>query len=375
MQSHLDPQPLAFAQRFKFHQRNQKSDETISQFVVELRKYAEYCDFQDKLDEALRDRLVCGLRSETIQKRLLAEKNLTLASAIEIAQGMEAATKQSTELRSRAVSGQPHNHDIQLLSRTTARPKNKCYRCGRTGHSPTICHFRDQKCRKCGKIGHIAKVCNSREAPSDKQQTTQRRYSSRPQQQSQRNSTCQQTKYVEGETTIDSSEWGIFTVHSKLETTQPSIKVELEINNAEVIMELDTGASLTIMSESTLKQKLPNLKLQASTVMLKTYSGEQLKVLGQAQVKVTYKTQEVEVPLIVVAGDGPTLFGRNWLQMIQLDWKNIRYMTTALDKLLQKHEILFKEELGTMKDIQVRLRVKPDAIPKFCRTRSAPYAL
>ena len=28
-----------------------------------------------------------------------------------------------------------------------------------------------------------------------------------------------------------------------------------------------------------------------------------------------------------------------------------------------------------MKDIQVRLRIKPDAIPKFCRTRSAPYAL
>ena len=89
--------------------------------------------------------------------------------------------------------------------------------------------------------------------------------------------------------------------------------------------------------------------------------------------KVTYKTQEVEAPLIIVAGDGPTLFGRNWLQMIQLDWKNIRYMTTALDKLLQKHEILFKEELGTMKDIQVQLRAKPDAISKFCRTRSAPY--
>ena len=168
---------------------------------------------------------------------------------------------------------------------------------------------------------------------------------------------------------------GIFTVHSELETTQPS---GIKENNAKVIMELDTGASLTIMSESTLKQKLPKLKLQASTVMLKTYSGEKLKVLGQAQVKlikVTYKIQEVEALLIVVAGDGPTLFGRSWLQMIQLDWKNIRYMTTALDKLLQKHKILFKEELGTMNDIQVQLRVKPDAIPKFCRTRSAPYAL
>ena len=88
MQSHLDPQPLAIAQHFKFHQHNQKSDETISQFVVEPQKYAEYCDFQDKLDDALLDRLVCGLHSETIQKRLLAEKNLTLASAIEIAQGI-----------------------------------------------------------------------------------------------------------------------------------------------------------------------------------------------------------------------------------------------------------------------------------------------
>ena len=86
-------------------------------------------------------------------------------------------------------------------------------------------------------------------------------------------------------------------------------------------MELDTGASLTIMSENTLKQKLPNVKLQPSTVILKTYSGELLKVLGQAQVKVTYKAQEVTAPLIAVAGEGPTLFGRNWLQIIQLDWK------------------------------------------------------
>ena len=173
----------------------------------------------------------------------------------------------------------------------------------------------------------------------------------------------------------DSNEWGIFTVHSQLETTQPSINVELQINNVGVVMELDTGASLTIMSEKIQQKKLPNLELQPSTVTLKTYSGEQLKVLGQAQVKVIYKTQEVDAPLVVVAGEGPTLFGRNWLQLIQLDWKDIRYMTTAIDKLLQKHEVLFKDELGTMKNIQVRLCVKSDALPKFCRARLAPYAL
>ena len=76
-----------------------------------------------------------------------------------------------------------------------------------------------------------------------------------------------------------------------------------------------------------------------------------------------------------MAGEGPTLFGRNWLQLIQLDWKDIQYMTTAIDILLQKYEILFKDELETMKNIQVRLCVKSHACPKFCRTRSAPYAL
>ena len=164
------------------------------------------------------------------------------------------------------------------------------------------------------KFGHIAKVCNSQEATGEKQQ---RNYSSRPRQQQHsqqhsRHSYPQQTRHVDTETpcdaTQDSSEWGhsIFTVQS---TTQPSIKVDLKVNNVEVVMELDTGTSLTIMSEKTLKHKLPHLELQPSAVILKRYSGEQLTVLGQAQVKVAYKNQEIEAPLIV-AGDGPTLFGR-----------------------------------------------------------------
>ena len=126
------------------------------------------------MDETIQDRLVCGLCNETIQKRLLAERNLTLATAIEIAQGMEAATKQTSELR--AVVGQSQNHEIHSVPKS-AKPKKKCYHCGRTGHLPSVCHFKDQKCRCCGKFGHIAKVCNSQEATGDKQ------HSSRPRQQ------------------------------------------------------------------------------------------------------------------------------------------------------------------------------------------------
>ena len=90
--SHLDPQPVVIAQCFKFHQQCQKWDESILQFIA-LCKYAEHCHFQDKLDEPIHDMFVCVLRNETMQKWLLAEKNLTLATLIEIAQRMEAANK------------------------------------------------------------------------------------------------------------------------------------------------------------------------------------------------------------------------------------------------------------------------------------------
>ena len=43
---------------------------------------------------------VCGLKAENIQKRLLSEADLTLDRALEVAQAMETAAKDATELQS-----------------------------------------------------------------------------------------------------------------------------------------------------------------------------------------------------------------------------------------------------------------------------------
>jgi len=117
------------------------------------------------------------------------------------------------------------------------------------------------------------------------------------------------------------------------------------------------------------------LKLQQSEILLKTYTGEPLKLQGEVQVMVCYKNQEVKLPLIVVKGDGPPLLGRNWLQDIVLDWKEIKYISTSLDGILQKYKTLFNDKLGTMTGVQAQLAVKPEAKPKFCRTQTAPYSL
>ena len=95
LKTHYDPEPIVIAERFRFYQRNQKQGESISDYLAELRKLASRCQFRDFLGEALRDRLVCGLNNEAIQKALLAESTLTLDSAREKALGMEEAAKRA----------------------------------------------------------------------------------------------------------------------------------------------------------------------------------------------------------------------------------------------------------------------------------------
>ncbi len=42
--------------------------------------------------------------------------------------------------------------------------------------------------------------------------------------------------------------------------------------------------------------------------------------MGELQTNVSYGDQHVQLPLIVVAGNGPNLMGRNRLKHIQLNW-------------------------------------------------------
>lgn len=83
--------------------------------------------------------------------------------------------------------------------------------------------------------------------------------------------------------------------------------VSLEINGKLLQMEIDTGASLTLVSERTFRECWPTLKLAHTGVKLHSYSGESVPVVGTADVTVKYESQVVTVPLIVVKGEGPSL--------------------------------------------------------------------
>ena len=86
LQKHFEPKPVVIVQRFHFHRRNQAPGESVADYVAELRRLATHYKFDGYLEEALQDRLVCGLRSDGVEKRLLTYTDLTLAKAIQVAQ-------------------------------------------------------------------------------------------------------------------------------------------------------------------------------------------------------------------------------------------------------------------------------------------------
>lgn len=56
--------------------------------MVSLKQLSTTCDFGAHLDDALRDRFVCGLKSEEVQRRLLSMAGLTFKTACDIALAM-----------------------------------------------------------------------------------------------------------------------------------------------------------------------------------------------------------------------------------------------------------------------------------------------
>ena len=74
--THFDPKPLVIAQRFHFYRRERGLIEFVLDYVVELRKLAPLCEFGNFLEEALHDRVVCGIHNMAAQKHLLSKKNL-----------------------------------------------------------------------------------------------------------------------------------------------------------------------------------------------------------------------------------------------------------------------------------------------------------
>ena len=88
-EEYCTPKKNVAYERHVFNTRAQGATEGIDVYVTELRKLARNCEFGELHDSIIRDRIVCGVRSNEVRKRVLREKDLNLEQAVEMCKSCE----------------------------------------------------------------------------------------------------------------------------------------------------------------------------------------------------------------------------------------------------------------------------------------------
>ncbi|XP_054289364.1 uncharacterized protein K02A2.6-like [Macrosteles quadrilineatus] len=197
-----------------------------------------------------------------------------------------------------------------------------------------------------------------------------------------------------------------------LNTGMAAYKVRLTIEKVLVEMEIDSGSAVSVCPSDVFNEHFSHIELKPVSMKLRTYTGGDVPVLGQAEVRVLYKNQNLVLPLLIVEvcrKDQPILLGRNWLAKLKLDWHAVfsrLYDTTGtkskstvnvttcelkqsncevvlpngkleaeVEALKKKYNAVFQGGPGEIKGVKAQVTLKDNAVPKFCKFRPVPYSL
>ncbi|XP_043208221.1 uncharacterized protein LOC122373879 [Amphibalanus amphitrite] len=475
LSEHFEPSPSRILARYRFHTCDREDGASVSAYAATLRRLARPCQFSaEVLDEMLRDRLVCGIRNPRLQSRLLSTEDLTLSSALAIAQAFESAAANASELnRSSPVSSE--RADLQPVHRVEERrprqspsrvaatggARAQCHRCRQRGHEPAVCPFRFRRCFSCGEVGHLRVACRRRtpavravQVESAEHSTASGAAAAEPRSPERVEedvyalfgvysagvSPLSEAAAARSEDTVErcAAGGGVSVGAATVAASEPHgggsdepmvgalasgaaaaaagsgagrsadresaggpgggvhrtegaegvaptrpqrcgpYIVPVRLNGKVLEMELDTGAAVSVCSERAFKRLWPTggPPLERCEQTLKTYSGGTIGVCGQVMVDVQYGDTSVRVPLVIVRGGGPCLFGRDWLARIRLDWSSVCVMTASsrVDAVLAEFPDVFDGELGCFRGEPVTVDVDPDVQPRFFKPRVVPLA-
>lgn len=151
---------------------------------------------------------------------------------------------------------------------------------------------------------------------------------------------------------------------------------------------MDTGAARTLISEvDWVKAGRP--KLHKTSTQLALYDGAPLKVLGEfeTQLKRGYLTKPIKI--LVIPGKRPPVLGLRDIRSLKIDLNQALYRNKAevseifqvkekpsgkLENLLGEFKSVFSDELGCCTKIKAHISLKPNANPKFSKSRQIAFS-
>ena len=299
------------------------------------------------------------------------ESTLTLAKARRLAVAYENANKDSRVLESGDTTELPQVGVNRFKSdRASFRPnqiRQTCKHCGRNNHLAVNCRFKNAECYACGTRGHTRNVC-----PKPQKMKSDRK----------------SMHLVDNDSDISPDDIDCFEVYSLYRKKTENLWVTVSINGKDIKMEVDTGAALSILRATLFRKYFAQLPLLKTDVKFKTYSGEKMTPEGIAEVNVVYCDQKQKLKLYVVDTPGPSLFGREWMYAIKLNWKSLFSVhhldnhtqfdngaSGKLNQMLSEFKDVFQDGIGKLQGPKAKLILKEGAQPKFLPARPVPYAL
>lgn len=355
LQELLIPTTYVLAERFSFQKLGREPTESVRAFAERLTKAAEKCEFENR-DVRMRDQFICGLGSQAIVGKLIIKdhKKLTFKEAVAEAEA------HSSLLETQIMKTAPKSDSGTVLKVSMRRPISKpkevktptvsdrlCKKCAGT-HEKFKCPAFGKTCNRCGKANHFAKACKSPEFLQKKAGG-----SGKPAVQHVRESS------------------GVFIAEvqncSQVQDHRQPISITVFVieglKRHALKCELDTGAGVSIMSES-LWQQLGRPALKKSNTQLGGYvSDHKFTVLGRYEALVELEGKYHHINFEIVKGSkNYALLGRDVLT-VQLGTG--REVSVSMNAAYQE---------ASPTAMRAHLELKVGAVPRYVKARPLPFA-
>ena len=126
---YCSPRKNNLFQRFKFWNRSQR-EESVNQFVTELKRMIKNCKYTESTGTMVRDRLVFGIQDAKVQSQLLRNDvdKLTPEKALSYCRSAEVTESQLKEIR-----GQSTEKKVLAVSKSSKQPYGTHFNCSKGG--------------------------------------------------------------------------------------------------------------------------------------------------------------------------------------------------------------------------------------------------
>ena len=349
----FDQRKNVIVERAKFNKRVQKEGESIDTFIQDLHKLADECNYGTLKEELIRDRIVVGVIDDDLSLELQSKAKLTLTEAIQLSRQAEARKESQSIIRDKkeAVDYVKRGH-YNPHKRHESRPAEKCKRCGKGAHSQRNCPAYDAFCSNCHKKGHFQAMCYS--AKTSKSMSKQ--HGKRKEIHELSDTEDSDNNYMGEIFHVDDDCWS----------------AEINVNGKPNTFKLDTGASVSVLSEKWAKTH----KLEKTNKVLKGPGDTKLKVLGSMTAQLKYKEKTITEILYVLKGQKYSLLSRSACVKLGIISRIDKVAVAKAEKVDFKEEFpkLFKG-LGNLKTTY-NITVKTDANPVCIHApRKIPHPL